>query len=158
MSFTVVDWIIGGVIVIFALSGLAKGFVNNVFGKLALILAIVGACFFYDNAAQMIFSGIQNEVLRKVLGFLIVFVVVFLIVKAVQVVISKIFQLHILRSLDKTLGFFFGILEGLIFIGLIIFLLSVQPFFSVEGLFEDSFFYAFINSILLQSKEISLNV
>lgn len=158
MTFTIIDWIFAVVIAIFAIIGLSKGFIDNIFGKLAWILAVICGCFFYDDAAQLVLGSIENQILKSVVAFLMVFVFVFLIVKLVQVIVAKIFEWNILKSLDRTLGFFFGIVEGLVVVGLIIFLFTVQPFFSTERLFEGSFFYGLINSILISTKEASINV
>lgn len=158
MTFTVVDWIFGVIILVFALVGLAKGFINNIFGKLSWVLAIFLSCIFYDDAAAMFLQNIQSNTLRMIVGFILVFIVVFLIVKILQMLISKLFELNLLKSLDRTLGFFFGIVEGLVITALIIFLLLVQPFFSIDGLLNGSFFYGLFNSFFSEVKDISINV
>ena len=159
MAFTVVDWICGIIILIFAIAGIIKGFVNNVMGKLALALGILMACMFYKTAGNNLLASVENITFRNILGFLIVFVVVFLIVKCIQVIISRVFEWEVLKSLDRTLGFVFGAVEGLAVIGLLMFLLSIQPFFDVSGIFEDSFLYSLLNIILSgKSKEIMSNV
>ena len=48
-----------------------------------------------------------------------------MIVKIIQAIISKIFEWNILKSLDRTLGFFFGILEGFVIVGLFVFLFEL---------------------------------
>lgn len=151
MNFTVVDWIFSIMILIFAFSGLIRGFVDNVFGKLAFILGILFACLFYVNISVAVFKGIENVVLKNVLSFLLIFVVVFLVVKIVQGIISKIFTWQPLKSLDKTLGFFFGIIEGFAVVWLILFLLSIQPFFSAENLVSNSFYQNLINSFMTKN-------
>ena len=35
MTFAVIDWVFTGIILIFAISGVIKGFIDNVFGKSA---------------------------------------------------------------------------------------------------------------------------
>lgn len=158
MNFTVIDWIFGIVIIIFAIGGLLKGFINNIFGKLAWILAIITSSLFYGKASEMFFSGIANDILKKILGFLLVFVVMFLIIKFIQIIVSKLFEWNILKSLDRTLGIFFGIIEGFAIIGIFIFLLTIQPFFNSEVFLADSFFYNLLNQVLINSKEVKLNV
>lgn len=158
MSFTIMDWIFSVIIVIFALSGLVKGFIDNVFGKLALILGIICACLFYDDAAAVILKGIGNPALENVIGFLLVFVIVFLVIKIIQTIISKVFEWSILKSLDRTLGLLFGIIEGLAIVGLLIFILLNQPFISVGKLLDGSFYADLINKIFIKTKEVSVNV
>lgn len=158
MTFTVIDWIFGILILIFALSGLIKGFVDCVFNKLCWILGLIAACLFYDDAAKLILSSIENPSLSNVLGFCIVFVGVFVVVKLIQIIVSKIFQLNILKSLDRVLGFAFGIVEGTAVVGLLIFLLTKQPFFSPDKLLEGSFFYGLMDKFFFAAKEIGTNV
>lgn len=158
MSFSVLDWIFGIIILIFALNGLIKGFVDCVFNKLCWILGIILACFFYDYAGNLILANMANRNIANILGFIIVFVTVFLIVKLIQVIVEKIFQLNILKSLDRVLGFAFGIIEGGAVVGLIIFILTKQPFFSPEKLFDGSTFYKLAESFLFTAKEIGTNV
>ncbi len=59
---------------------------------------------------------------------------------------------HIKKS-DRTLGFIFGIVEGLAVICLLIFLLTAQPFFSVENIFDGSIFYNLVTSLFNSTKE-----
>ncbi|MBR1638780.1 MAG: CvpA family protein [Treponema sp.] len=148
IPFTTFDYVLSVIILIFAVIGLIKGFVDNIFGKLALILGIISGCFFYDDAAQKLWSSIGNSKLANIVGFITVFVIVFLVIKILQIIISKIFSMNILKSLDKTLGFFFGIVEGFAVTGLLIFILTVQPFFSSEKLLEGSFYANLTNQMI----------
>lgn len=148
MSFAVIDYIFCLIILIFAIVGVVKGFIDNLFGKLAWILGILGAFFFYDRVSQNVLIGINNVVLSNILAFIILFVVIFLIVKIIQVILSKIFKGVILGSLDKALGFFFGLVEGLAIVALIIFLLCNQTLFDLGGMLNGSFFLDMFNQFL----------
>lgn len=160
MTFTVIDWIFAGVILLFALAGVIKGFIDNIFGKLAWILGIILACLFYDEGAVYLLPFIKNQTLTNVLSFLAVFIIVFIIIKLIQIFISKIFEWSILKSLDRTLGFFFGAAEGLAVVGLFIFLIHAQPFFDVSRIFDGSFFAGLIGTIVtnVSPKEFSSHV
>ena len=153
MNAFVIDWIFGIIIVVFAVSGLIKGFVDNVFGKLAFIAGIICGWIFYKSLATTLLKDIKVPYAANILSFLLIFVVVFLIIKLAQMIVSKIFEWSILKSLDRTLGFIFGIVEGGAVVCLIIFLLSVQPFFDVSGILDGSFFYGLVNSIFNSTKE-----
>ena len=148
MAFTVIDYIFVFVIILFAILGVVKGFIDNVFGKLSWILGILGAFFFYDTVARNVLSGISNHIAANILAFIIIFVIVFLIIKMIQVIIGRMFELPVLNSLDRALGFFFGVVEGLAVVTLIIFLLCNQPFFNIDNLFDNSFFFGLFNRFL----------
>lgn len=158
MSFTIIDWIFSLIILSFAIVGILKGFIDNIFGKLALILGIFIAYLFYKDIAVSLLKDIKVTFAANVVAFLLIFVVVFLIVKIIQMIVSKVFALSILKSLDRTLGFFFGIVEGCAIVFLLIFLLDAQPFFKASSLFDGSFYYHLVSSILIARKDAGLNV
>ena len=153
MEFTVIDWIFSGVIILFAISGVIKGFIDNVFGKIAFIAGIILGYLFYKDIAAGLLKDINVPYAANILAFLLIFVVTFLIIKLIQMIVSKVFEWSILKSLDRTLGLIFGIVEGAAVVCLIIFLLTAQPFFNVDRLFDGSFYYNIVSSIFNSSKE-----
>ena len=147
MSFATIDWIFSIIILIFAVSGLIKGFIDNVFGKIAFVAGILLAYLFYKDVATGLLKDIKIPVAANIISFLLIFVVTFLVIKIIQMIVAKVFEWSILKSLDRTLGFIFGIVEGLAVICLIVFLLTAQPFFNTQTLFEGSFYFNLIQSI-----------
>ncbi len=158
MSFTMIDWVFSLIIFAFAIVGIIKGFIDNIFGKLALILGIFIAILFYKNIAALLLKDIKFPFAANIIAFLLIFVVVFLIVKIIQMIVSKVFEWSILKSLDRTLGFFFGIVEGAVVICLIILLLDALPFINVNSLFDGSFYYNLVSTLLTARKEAGINV
>ena len=158
MSFTIIDWVFSLIILAFAIGGIIKGFIDNIFGKLALVLGIFIAILFYKNIAALLLKDIKFPFVANIIAFLLIFVVVFLIVKIIQMIVSKVFEWSILKSLDRTLGFFFGIVEGAVVICLIILLLDAQPFINVNSLFDGSFYYNLVSTLLTARKEAGINV
>ncbi|MDD5930673.1 MAG: CvpA family protein [Spirochaetales bacterium] len=148
MTFTVVDYVICGIIVLFALIGLIKGFLDSIFGILCWVAGLLLGCIFYKAVSIKYFSAIKNVMLSDILAFLAIFIAVFLVLKIIQTVISKLFQFKILNSLDKTLGVFFGIFEGFALCWILIVFLETQPFFKIENLFENSYFYNLIHNFI----------
>ena len=148
MAFSIIDVVFLVVILIFTIIGVIKGFIDNLFGKLSWILAILGAFFFYDRIATSLLAGIENKIIANILSFLLLFVVIFIVIKLLQVVLQKIFSGAILGSLDRALGFFFGVVEGLAIVTLVMFLLSNQPFFAIDNLSNNSFFFELFNKYL----------
>lgn len=152
MSFAVIDWIFLGLIFIFAFGAMAKGFVDEFFGKAAWVLGILGGYIFYPAMAETLSKSINNVFIVNILSFLIFFIIVFLIVKIIGAIVGKLFELNILNSLDRALGFFFGIVEGLAIVLLIMFLIVAQPFFNADSLIQNSFFYDIFGNFVIYSK------
>ncbi len=153
MTFTVVDWIFSAIILVFAISGVIKGFIDNVFGKIAFVAGILLAYLFYKDIAEKLLKDVKVAYAANIIAFLLIFVVTFLVIKIVQMIVAKVFEWSILKSLDRTLGFIFGIVEGGAVVSLIIFLLIAQPFFSVQPIFEGSFFVNLVTSLFNSTKE-----
>ena len=146
--FTAIDYIFGAIILIFAICCLVKGFVNELFGKAAVILGILGSVLFYSDAAKFFEGKVESQTIRNILGFILLFIAIFLILKIIGLIISKIFEISILKSLDRILGLFFGIVEGGAIVGFLIFLLTIQPFFDPTKLLTDSMFYSFFEKLI----------
>ena len=147
MTFVTIDWIFSIIILIFAISGVIKGFIDNVFGKIAFVAGILLAYLFYKDIATGLLKDIKIPVAANIIAFLLIFVVTFLVIKIIQMIVAKVFEWSILKSLDRTLGFIFGIVEGLAVVCLIVFLLSAQPFFNTQTIFDGSFYYNIIQSV-----------
>ena len=153
MTFTVIDWVFSIIILIFAVSGIIKGFIDNIFGKVAFVAGIVLAYLFYKDIAAGLLKDVKVTTLANVLAFLLIFVVTFLAIKLVQMIVARVFEWSILKSLDRTLGFIFGLVEGAAVISLIIFLLTIQPFFNAVNILDGSFYYNLTMSLFNSSKE-----
>ncbi len=153
MSFTVVDWVFSGIILVFAISGIVKGFIDNVFGKIAFVAGIILGFLFYKDIATGLLKDIKVPYAANIISFLLIFVVTFIIIKVVQMIVAKLFQWSILKSLDRTLGFIFGMVEGAAVVCIIIFLLTAQPFFNSMTILDGSFFYNLASSLFNSTKE-----
>ena len=153
MSFTVVDWIFSAIILAFAITGIIKGFIDNVFGKIAFVAGILLGYLFYKDVATGLLKDIKIAYAANIIAFLLIFIVTFLVIKIVQMIVAKVFEWSILKSLDRTLGFIFGIVEGAAVVCLIVFLLTAQPFFNAMNILDGSFYYNIVNSLFHATKE-----
>lgn len=158
MTFTVIDWVFFIIILIFCITALIKGFINELFGKASFIVGIIMAIFFYSKVAKMMNSKIQSIVLCNVLAFILIFAVVFLVLKLVGSILHKIFELSLLKGLDRAFGAMFGLVEGFAIVCLVMFLLTIQPFFDASSLLEGSFFHNMMNTYIPEVKAAIANV
>ena len=153
MNFGVIDWVFSGIIILFAIGGVIKGFIDNVFGKIAFVAGILLAYLFYKDIAVRLLKDIKVEFAAKIISFLLIFVVVFLVIKLIQMIVAKVFEWSILKSLDRTLGFVFGMVEGAAVVCLVIFILTAQPFFNPSNILNGSFYYGIVSSLFHSTKE-----
>lgn len=147
-NFVPIDYVFLGIIVIFAVVALIKGFIQELFSKASWVCAILGAVFFYQKISALYHNSINSVILCNVLGFLTLFIIIFVVVKLTGMLISKLSDFSIIKGLDKALGLFFGIVEGFAVVAFILFLLKTQTFFSTEQLLDHSFFYKLIQNFI----------
>ena len=81
MSFQVIDWVFSIIILLFAITGIIKGFIDNVFGKIAFIAGIILGYFFYKDIAATILKDVKIQFAANIIAFLLIFVVTFLVIK-----------------------------------------------------------------------------
>lgn len=148
MNFGVIDIIFSLIILVCAIGAAFKGFIRAVLSKLAIILGVFFAITFNGKLSPVFETRISSPVICKILSGLIIFIVVFIVVMIIQKILQRVFSGEILRSLDSTLGFFFGLLGGLIIVIVILKLLYMQSFFDVKNLLSDSFFNNFLKSFI----------
>lgn len=128
-----IDVIIIIILALFVWKGIKLGLIEAIGGIVGLFIGAFMAGCYYDEAAEML-KGLLfgSEILSKVLGFLLVFILVNRAVALIFWIVDKVFHIiaviPLLKTFNRLLGGIFGLLEGLIFIGIIVFFLSLVPF------------------------------
>lgn len=149
--FTAIDIFFILVILIFSLMALAKGFVNELFGKVSIVAGLVCAFIFFGKLSPYVQEYVKHEVLAKILAFLMIFIVVYLTIKIIQHFVAKAFSTEIMHGLDKALGMLLGFVEGLAIVACIIILMNSQPWFNFKGVLHGSFFVKLLSSVISTS-------
>jgi membrane protein required for colicin V production len=137
-----IDWLFIGLIVLMVIHGFVKGLIEELFSWAALILAIWTAILLYQPGGAFIRTKTMESVrvVPELLAFIVIFGIILLTVKILERVFRTIIQGANLGGLNRFLGGIFGIIEGLAFTALIIFVLSVQPLFDASNILGESFF------------------
>ncbi len=139
MNLGVLDIVLGLVIIIMAIRCTMRGFVTEVLSFAAVILGILMALLFYDTGAALVGEYWKVSSWNPIISFLVIFLIVYLIIKIVEKAIDRLMEKIHLDKLDKALGLFLGLIEGILVSGIIVFLLTVQPFFEVQDALGSSY-------------------
>ena len=105
---------------------------------LAIVGGIAMAVFVSPLIAEYLNEIISPTRWTPVIAFLVVFLVVYIVVKIVEKLLDGIFDRLNLERLDKALGLFLGIAEGIVAVCLIVYVIDIQPFFEPSSIFEGS--------------------
>lgn len=149
MSLAVIDIIFISLILIASLRGAFIGMIAELLSIASLFISLLLATVFYPDGAKWInahSSSLEN------FAFIIAFAGIFL----ASYILFKLFQkgvVHMIdetrfESVDKLLGFFFGILEGILFCFLIVYILNFQTFFDISKMVRGSELIPYIERFL----------
>ena len=138
-DFQVIDIIFIILTVLMVIHGFIRGFVTELFSWASLAIGILAAVFLHPPVAVFIRDRFMPEVsyLPEILAFIVIFVAGMVVCKLLEQIFRNVVSGANLGGLDKVLGAAFGFVEGIAIAGLIIFVLSVQPFFDVHGIIGD---------------------
>jgi membrane protein required for colicin V production len=140
MTFAGIDIVFTIIVVILAFRAAFRGFVKELLGTAALFLGIIMAVLFSGLVAQTIDQYTGPSIWSQVIAFLGIFLVVYLIVKIFESALNRLIERIHLDQLDHALGFFLGVVEGLIVVFILLLLVQIQPFFDPEALITGSVF------------------
>ena len=128
------------ILIIFVIRGIIRGFVVEFSSVAAIFLGILIAVLFSGLVATLLDQFMKPSFWNQVIAFLGLFILTYLLVKLFEAGLKNLVERAKLENLDKALGFFLGLTEGLLLIFILLFILHVQPLFPLDGQVAGSFF------------------
>ncbi len=148
MGFAAIDIVFLVLIVVLAIRGAIRGFVTEIGSVAALVVGLGGAILFYKLLAALIGRLFGISMWNPLIAFLILFLVLYLVIKLLEHLLHAVFDKLNLERLDRAIGFFLGLAEGLLVVSVLLFLLNWQPLFDARKLLEHSLFARVLSPIL----------
>ena len=138
MNWNLLD-VIGIAIIIFAaIRCTFRGFIKEIMSMAALILGVLCAVFFSKAGAVLLDTYVGFSRWNQIIAFLGIFLLVYVIVKLTERLLRGLLEKIRLEKLDRALGFFLGLTEGIIVVVFIVYLLRVQPLLDVTEVLDQS--------------------
>ncbi len=155
------DIVLAVILAIFVFSGLKKGLIRSVGRIIGLIIGAYVASHFYLTFFEWGRSLVANhEAGGKIAAFIILFIVASSLTNLIFFLIEKVFNLLAIipgsRYLNNILGALLGLLEGSLFLGLLVFVASRYAI--IGNLLGDSLTKSVIAPWLLKVVDIILPV
>jgi membrane protein required for colicin V production len=148
MNIAIIDIVFAVLIVVLAIRGVIRGFVAEFGSVAALFVGFGGAIALYKSVAALLGRWFGASLWNPLIAFLVLFLLLYLLVKALERLLAALFDKLALERLDRAIGFFLGLAEGLLLVGVLLFLLNWQPFFDSGGILRDSLFARFLSPVL----------
>lgn len=141
MNIAAIDIIFIVLILILVIRCALRGFIEELMSMASVVLGILGGIFLYRSGAAFIRERFLDvKILPEILAFIALFLIFFMAVKFLEYLLQDIILRINLGGVDRVLGIFWGIGEGILLICVVLFLLSVQPLVDTAPLLEGSFF------------------
>jgi membrane protein required for colicin V production len=114
------DIIIGVILILGLISGIARGFVRGLFGLAGLVLGVMIAAGNYEHAARTVLAFMPDERLRTILAFVAILLIVLVLFSLLGRLLSKAVHLAELGWMDRLAGAVLGLLTASILSGMLL--------------------------------------
>lgn len=119
------DIIIGVILILGLISGIARGFVRGLFGLAGLVLGVMIAAGNYQHAARTVLAFMPDERLRTIFAFVAILLIVLVLFSLLGRLLSKVVHLAELGWMDRLAGAVLGLLTASILAGMLLMLAVV---------------------------------
>lgn len=121
------DLILVLALILFSVRGFKRGLAKEVFSLLAIVIATVLAFLFADSSKFFIQDLLTVSIgTARILAFISIFLLSAIAFNVLVTPLSKLAQISIIRPLDKISGTVFGVIEGLVIIGVVLAIMSTS--------------------------------
>lgn len=145
VAFDIVSLII---LLILAIRVTFRGFVAEIMSMASVLVGIIIAVIFTHPVSLLLQGYIGESFWNTVIAFLGLFLISYLIIKLFESSLNSLIEKVQLEKLDQSLGFFLGLIEGFLFVVILVFVLRAQPFFEIDKLLENSFSASIADKII----------
>jgi membrane protein required for colicin V production len=130
------------IILLVAIRASLRGLVEEVAGTASIVFGLLLSALFFDEGAAFIRNRgfVTMAVVPEMIAFAAIFIIVFVAVKLIESILKDIVRRISLSAIDHLLGFFFGIVEALVIIMVIMIIINVQPLFDKNAVLDGSIF------------------
>lgn len=125
-----------------------RGFVTEFLSVLAVLTGLTLAVLFTSALTPVLAPYLGESFWTPIVAFLIIFLVGYLIIKIIESTLHRIIEKIQLEKLDQALGFFLGLVEGLLVLAILVFVLQLQNVIEVKALLEESYIARVLQRII----------
>ena len=117
----IIDFVLIVIVLISGLLALYRGLIRELLGLIAWVLAAFGAFYGYSIIGSLFNKMISDPKVADIVAAIVIALVILIICTIINAKINQKLRKSVLSGLDRTLGFVFGILRGILLIVVIYF-------------------------------------
>ena len=155
-NFTIapIDIFFTAIILFMTIKAIVRGFVTEVMSIAAIGLGIILGVLFSGLLGEFIGRQFGESNWNQVISFLIIFLVSYILIKVFENGLNALVEKIHLDKLDRSLGLFFGIIEGIVLVMIFVFVIEAQPLFNTEKVEGESWYIQLIHRFVPDGQEI----
>ena len=134
--------------VFFVIKGFFRGFISEFMSMAALIVGLIAALVFQNQAAGLLKDMIKNDTLRPLVAFFLLFIGTYILIKLIELMLHNAIEAIKMNSLDRLLGFVWGLLETAVIILIVVYLIYHLKFKAGISFLEESVVAKYARDIL----------
>ena len=135
----ILDLIFGGIILLFALRGLAAGLVRQTMAVARIVVSIIGASMLAPAMIPSVSRMVENQQWRWVVAFAIVFFALWILTLFIEGMLLSLIKAIKMTALDRIMGFTLGAVCGIVLCVVLTIILLGQPFVDLSTSFSRSY-------------------
>ncbi|MBI9106896.1 MAG: CvpA family protein [Spirochaetales bacterium] len=136
------------IILFMMIKAIVRGFVTEFMGLAGFGMGILFGVLFSALLGDFISSNFGHSNWNQVIAFLLIFLVTYVLIKVFENGLNALIDKINLDKLDKSLGLFFGIIEGAALVMIIVFVIEIQPLINTEKIESESWYIQTIHKFM----------
>ena len=127
LSFTWLDYVLLGIVVLSAAISLLRGFIREALALVGWVAAVWIAITFSESLAKLFVSSIELPSMRLALAYLILFIGTLVVAGLLVWLVGMLVEKTGLSGTDRMLGMIFGLARGVIIAAILVLLAGMTP-------------------------------
>ncbi len=124
MTFTALDWLILGVVLLSCLFSLIRGFVKEAVSIISWLASFILAGRFYAPVSEFLTFS-DDKLTRNVIAAIVLFIATLMLVGGLGSIIAKGIQKVGLSGFDRVLGVAFGVARGVLIVAAVVAVMQI---------------------------------
>jgi membrane protein required for colicin V production len=144
-----IDIIVCIILLVFAVRGVTKGFVHELFSLIIIVSGLTLAVVFYRPFSSVVRIFVENDDLASILSFIALFVGATLVLVVIRNALSGLVESLNITDVNAVLGLLVGVSKGALLCGFFLVFFTDRRALNLHRVIEDSFLFPYLKRFLL---------
>jgi membrane protein required for colicin V production len=144
-----IDIIVCIILLVFAVRGVTKGFVHELFSLIIIVSGLALAVVFYRPFSSVVRIFVENDDLASILSFIALFVGATLVLVVIRNALSGLVESLNITDVNAALGLVVGVSKGALLCSVLLVFFTYRRVLNLHRVIDDSFLFPYLKRFLL---------